>query len=457
MKDELGDSYRKIFAEAFHVLNSREIQKAAKEERELFQALLERDPIRTMVRLDYLKKTVEEGTNQLFADFVEAQPRLRSLLRNHWSNLIEHWIFTYLQHVASVTTEPKSIANDYAHAFVKDVTKNKLTFREITPLYNFSADQEFSLEAMAPEGDLLVKFVKQDNRTDPRSLGFHFFPKPPSPESAETPDLASRWPYQWVLFVDKAVWRKEKYFGDEQLKFGHWTHQILTELRLFKDQEFQTINTYRSVDALYFPSGNTIVRGGFSALPHGDKYHLSKTDFESYKEFCRKLEKFMPFDDTLPPRIAMAIRYFESSAPKPLHERFLDLSISLEALFAISSENTYRLPIRVATFLHLHNKLARKMFETVKELWKIRNKLAHGSLDVKNAKHWADLRMKTPKLRKIVRLSINKHLDLFSSLGNDNDLYERYMERDFEKIHVVGRGSLSTKELSKYKQERLLD
>ena len=126
MKDELGDSYRKIFAEAFHVLNSREIQKAAKEERELFQALLERDPIRTMVRLDYLKKTVEE-------------------LRNHWSNLIEHWIFTYLQHVASVTTEPKSIANDYAHAFVKDVTKNKLTFREITPLYNFSADQEFSL------------------------------------------------------------------------------------------------------------------------------------------------------------------------------------------------------------------------------------------------------------------------------------------------------------------------
>ena len=127
MKDELGDSYRKIFAEAFHVLNSREIQKAAKEERELFQALLERDPIRTMVRLDYLKKTVEEGTNQLFADFVEAQPRLRSLLRNHWSNLIEHWIFTYLQHVASVTTEPKSIANDYAHAFVKDVTKKGLS------------------------------------------------------------------------------------------------------------------------------------------------------------------------------------------------------------------------------------------------------------------------------------------------------------------------------------------
>lgn len=117
-------------------------------------------------------------------------------------------------------------------------------------------------------------------------------------------------------------------------------------------------------------------RGNSSPLPYGDKFHLSEIDIKFFGAFWRKIEKFIPFEETLPPRIAMAIRYFESSSSKPLHERFMDLSISLEALFAIRSENTYRLPIRVSSFLHGHGDDATKTFEDVHKIWDMRNKIS---------------------------------------------------------------------------------
>jgi hypothetical protein len=138
----------------------------------------------------------------------------------------------------------------------------------------------------------------------------------------------------------------------------------------------------------------------------------------------------------LSPRIQIAIEYFNSSYKRTPQARFLGLSIALEALFDIQFEQTYRLPLRIAALVASTREDTTKLYEEVKTFAKLRNKIAHGDKQLKEAKFQSDVRDKLPQLRIVVRRAILRHMDLFTERGND---YEKLIHEDFEREFILHR------------------
>ena len=446
MKNKLSRKYKEIVDLALRVLNSMEIQELAKEERSSYRKGFYRSSYYFLIDDRNIRKFIELAESRLIPSLAKIDLRLGKILPPHGFNLIQCWIKTYLRHAARSSTSLKTLSRKYARFFVEDAVREHVTSREIIPLYRFSSDREFSFSVMSNEGKLRFCFLKHDHRRHARALGFHFFPDPTDLHD----DMVSQLPYNWALVVEKDIPRIKSFLGDEN-KSKTGSHRILTALRLFKDQEFEFVNSYLSWNTFYMAGTSYMSRGSTYALPHGEKYQISEEKIKAFRRFYKRFMRYLPLDDTLPPRIHMAIRYFESSSPKPLHERFMDLSIALDALFGIQWDSTYRLPIRIAMFLRGHDKKTLSFLAEVKKLWGSRNNLAHGKVNVKNKDYWRKLSIKTPELRKVVWESINKHLKLFSAVGHDVKQYNKIVEKHFEDIFVIDHSEPLSKKLARYK------
>ena len=445
MKNRLSEKIKEIVDIAFHVLDSIEIQELAKEERRFYRKGFYRSSYYFPIDKRNIRKLIERSERTLIPNLVKIDQRLEKILPPHGFNLIQSWIGTYLRHAARSSTSLKTLSRKYARFFVEDAVREYVTFREIIPLYRFSSEREFYLSVTNNEGRLRFRFLKHDHRRHARALGFHFFPAPTDLHD----DLVSLLPYDWALVIEKDIPRINSFLGDKNKSMTR-NHRILTALRLFKDQEFEFVNSYRSWNTFYMAGAKYMGRGDTYALPHGEKYQLSEDEIKSFRRFYKRFMRYLPLEDTLPPRIHMSIRYFESSSPKPLHERFMDLSIALDALFGIQWDSTYRLPIRVAIFLRGHDKETPIFLAKVKKLWGLRNNLAHGKVNVKNKDHWKDLSIKTPELRRVVSESINKHLELFSAVDHDVKKYNKIVEKHFEDIFVIDHSEPFSKRLARY-------
>jgi len=432
MTDSMDDLKQKLIDCAVELLLSKEIQELIKEGKNKVHARFGDLPADTR-----LHKIAAQAKMQLIPVLEKIQPRLVSTMGGRGVEFIKNWIHTYIKHEVSTKKSKKSLAKYYSRKFMKDAISDYYSFKEITPLINFSAEREFSLSNNDIDPKVAYRFLKHDFRQHVRALCFH--PALFSPDMDG--DMADRWPYDWIVIAEQRIPRKKEFIGDKSIMHGFFTNQILDVMRLFKDQEFRTINSYGSLSTFLFAGQTFVHRGDFFAAPFGEDYYLSEREIKELGKYWRKTKKYIPFDKILPSNIEMAIRYFRVSEKKPLHERFLDLAISLEALFLIESENTYRLPIRVSTFLYGHDSKAIDIYKNVREIWSLRNNIAHGNFNMKDKRKWNELKQKTPNLRSVVRKSINKHLELFSILKNEERKYKDFMKHDFEKKYVVGNGS----------------
>jgi|GEM_PF-3678976 len=446
MRNRLSKKIQEIVDMAFHVLNSIEIQELSKEERRSYRKGFYRSSYYFLIDDRNIRKFIERAESTLIPSLAKIDLRLGKILPPHGFNLVQSWIGTYLRHAARSSTSLKTLSREYARFFAEDAVREYVTSREIIPLYRFFSDREFYFSVISNEGKQRFRFLKHDHRRHARALGFHFFPDPTDLHD----DLVSLLPYDWALVVEKDIPRINSFLGDKN-KSKTGNHRILTALRLFKDQEFEFVNSYLSWNTFYMAGARYMGRGNTYVLPHGEKYQISEKEIKAFKRFYKRFMRYLPLDDILPPRIHMAIRYFESSSPKPLHERFMDLSIALDALFGIQWHSTYRLPIRVAIFLRGHDKKTPSFLAKVKKLWGLRNNLAHGKVNVKNKAHWKDLSIKTPELRRVVRESINKHLELFSDVDHDVKKYNNVVEKHFEDIFIIDHSDPFSKRIARYK------
>lgn len=55
------------------------------------------------------------------------------------------------------------------------------------------------------------------------------------------------------------------------------------------------------------------------------------------------------------------------------------------------------------------------------------------------------------RLRRVVRKSINRHLELFSAVGHVVSRYNKIVEKHFEDIFVIDHSAPLSKRLSRYK------
>ena len=435
MKNNIGDSNKEVLDNAIKFLTSREVKKIVKEGREHFQYFLQKGFVGSHAVDNELQEFIKKAEDELLPHLEKIDQRSESSIATYGLNLIRPWVASYINHLVSLEKPAKSLAKKYAHALIKEAVADKMIFREITPLVNFSADRKFSMSRKTSEISFRFRFLKHDWHLNPRVLSYYFQPTPW--------DLRQEWlfagfyePFEWILIIEKDIPRKKKFLGDESVYIGGWTHQVVSALKLFKDQQFHAVESYNSWNTLYMGGMNGFSSWSHEFPPREDKYHLSENDIREFRSFWRKLGGLMPFQEKLPPRISTAIRYFESSSKKPLHDRFLDLCIALEALFGIEWEIKYRLQLRVSAFFHEHGNNTADLYGLIGKMWNLRNKLAHGALNITDKKVQKRLQVKTPQLRKLVRKSIIGHMELFSSLGYDKDRYEKDI-KDFERTYIV--------------------
>lgn len=305
MKNRLPRKYQEIVNLAFEVLDSTEIQELAKEERKAYRRGFFRPSYIFSIYNRNIRKVIKRAESTMIPHLAAIDLRLGEILPPHGFNLIQHWIDTYLRHAARSSASLKALSKKYARSFVEDSVRAHVTCREIRPLYRFSADRQFSFSVMDNEGKVKFRFLKHDYQKHARALGFHFFPDPSDLQD----DLMSLLPYEWALVVERDIPRINSFLGDNPESEMDGSG-LLTALRLFKDQEFEVINSYLSWDTFLTAGGSFMGRGNTGVLPHGDHFHIAEDEIKAFRMFFKRFRNYLPIEDTLPPRIHMAIRYF---------------------------------------------------------------------------------------------------------------------------------------------------
>ena len=101
-------------------------------------------------------------------------------------------------------------------------------------------------------------------------------------------------------------------------------------------------------------------------------YELKKEDEDGLKELHEKLKK-------LPPFLKIPLEFFNSGYEKHYDDMFIYYIIALDSLFFDKDErsSSYILSLRTALFLGKNEKERRKIFELVKQAYKLRNDIIH--------------------------------------------------------------------------------
>ena len=302
------------------------------------------------------------------------------------------------------------------------------------PLLAFEPECEFSLAGRIGREQYRCRISKLNGRY-PEFFGYYMFPRPADyarPHPADAEEYAD-----WAVIIDVVAPRdKDGDVGRGEPATWHVPLALVTALRLFADGDVRRGREYTTYGALHL-SGLAIqgrhVPGGFAPLT------LTKSTLREFRRWWRCLEPHVPFAKTLPPRLALAIDYFNSSYEKWGEPSFLDLHIALEALADVHTELTYRLPLRVSALLATTKSESLRLAEEVKSHWKIRCKIAHGDADIRKRESQDKMRAQLPQLRALVRQVIRAHFRLFEKSQRDTGAYEKVI-KDFDETHILMRG-----------------
>lgn len=203
---------------------------------------------------------------------------------------------------------------------------------------------------------------------------------------------------------------------------------FITLLRLFKDKDIRIMNHFSSLSSLFTPS--LISHSGSLRHYAGSEYSLTdEAEIRRLRTFFKKLFPILQEIDKLPSAVQIGIEYFNSSFQKTmLHERFIDLMISLDALIGVKREATYRVSLRAACFLEKDKEKRKKIAANLKEISTLRGSLVHGDIhptrkktEIKNSRSYLE-----GTIRKIVVKLLLLHLD--GNLVND---YKDKIEQDY--------------------------
>lgn len=180
-------------------------------------------------------------------------------------------------------------------------------------------------------------------------------------------------------------------------------------LRLFKAGDF-VIGSYHSAISSPFTPG--MVQSGERRYTGGYQYPLvDRNEIRRFRLFATKTFPIIQGLDQLPLPIQIAVEYFNSSYEKmAIHEKFIDLMISLDALLGTQVETTYRICLRAACMLTRNKNEREDMYKKLRKALEIRGNLVHGDIHP-NRINRTELEENKAYIEGIIRSLIIKLLD----------------------------------------------
>jgi len=308
----------------------------------------------------------------------------------------------------------------------------------VIPLVNFSAARKFTLSGTVGRMSYKLRFMPYPAVRDPAELGFHAFAEPLDRAHEVRGYLG--WVSDWVAVLDFVREKNRKSYPSQNTHLtASFDDGLITALRLFQDGDVDGPLRIYSRSLLYLSGGRSLMYSRQRTGP-GKQYVLDESGIKRFQRLWKWFNAYIPVVDRTPPRIGLAISYYDSSYSKPLLAKFLDLHIGLESLFNIRFEQTYRLPIQVAALLGRTKGEALDLFDKVRGLWKVRNKIAHGDKTCRSPKFQKEAQDRIPELRSLLREAILRHFKLLDDAAGNPDTYEATVGENFEREFVVGRG-----------------
>lgn len=379
-----------------------------------------------------LKSAEEELLPQL------ASLRSESLIPpNAFNNLGRVWIACFLREAEGTKQSLRKLASKHAKLLLAEAKEESFVHRFVIPLLKFSAARAFRFKGTANS----ISYNCRITKTHPMNhhlLGFHCFITAEDIRSPmrDMPDIA-----EWAMILDQRVAKNwDTYPAMGSIELQGIQDGLFTAFRLCKAGDLRWNRTYISRSLLTHSGGLAFTSRSPRHWGFGEAYVLAETEILQFKKIWRSLERYLPFKEKLPPRLAIALEYFNSSYDKDNPSRLLDLSIAIETLFGLGGEQTYRLPIRVANLLGRNRNEAQSVFDSVGSVYKTRSKIVHGNVKLLSQPSRNGISEAAKTLRELVRRAILAHLDLFAKLGRDSKVYNRLIEKDFERERVITRG-----------------
>lgn len=153
-------------------------------------------------------------------------------------------------------------------------------------------------------------------------------------------------------------------------------------LRLFKYGDF-IVGSYHSTVSSPFTPGE--FHSGETKYTSGYQYPLvDRNEIRRLKSFSRKILPLLQNMGSLPLSVQIGIEYLNSSYEKrEIHEKFIDIMISLDALAGTEAETSFRIALRTACFLTTNRRKRPEIYQKLREALKLRGKLIHGNVHPK--------------------------------------------------------------------------
>jgi len=240
---------------------------------------------------------------------------------------------------------------------------SKYTYKFFTPLVNFDSEER-SFEIFDGVS------IREINETE-----LAVFQK----AKEEWPNAqGGNYIIECILQKDAPESKPREFFPEVE----HIFDQIITILRLFKPERVGynlILQPYSSepsaaYSGLHYKHQIMWMLSGSDYV--NEKYEISRADSLDLIQFAREIP-FGSFSE-----LKLAIEYFNKSYIEPYTPRdaFIDIMITLESLFLKGSrqELGYKLRMRMAFFMTDSPKKREKIFDKMREAYKIRGAIVHG-------------------------------------------------------------------------------
>jgi len=246
----------------------------------------------------------------------------------------------------------------------------------------------------------------------------------------------------FVMLVESSVPKTPANFlnVDDGMSYAR-AARVLLAMRLLAPGDVRIGRLFMARPSAFNVGLGGIQSTGFTFRHHGKAYELTSAQAPQVK----KLYDAIVILESQPTRansnLLLALRSFSSIYDRFLHQtedRVVDAITSLEALWRLEAELSFRLAFRTSGLLAYSDEERVMIYETISQYYKIRSKLVHGgSL---NPDHLQKLWNDEP-LRALVRRTLRAFLHLAVNPG-EWTLKRLYDEVDVTLLHSIHRHAL---------------
>ncbi len=199
--------------------------------------------------------------------------------------------------------------------------------------------------------------------------------------------------------------------GSEGLK----AQKALMVLRLLKSGDVRIGRIFLFRPASFNVGIGGLRSSGFTVWHPGKEYHLEQPEIDGFRRVNEMIETYQNRYKEKWANVEVALRSFSSIYDRYLHQaedRILDAITALEALFALSTELSFRLAFLTAAILSSNDDERVNTFQDIRKYYKVRNAIVHG--DPLDDDHWAAIQSEET-LRAYVRRLLVGFLHLIES------------------------------------------